>query len=102
MSVPCPGFIRTAILDNGGKYGKTLVNLSAEQQLIAEMIDRFKPMDPSLFARKALNYVAKNKTIIVLPQYYKAFWWINRLFPSLGMFLGRQSYQDGQRKLGIV
>lgn len=103
VSVLCPGFVRTPILDNGGKYGKTLVKLSAEQQkLISEMIDKFKPMDPRLFARKALNCVAKNKAIIVLPKSYQVFWWINRLFPSLGMFLGRQSYQKGQRKLGIV
>ena len=102
VSVLCPGFIRTAILDNGGKYGKTLVKLSAEQQLISEMIDKFKPMDPNLFARKALNAIAKNKAIIVLPKLYKVFWWIHRLFPSLGMFLARQSYLSNQRKLGLV
>jgi len=103
VSVLCPGFIRTAILDNGGKYGKTLVKLSAEQQqIISEMIDKFKPMDPNLFAQKVLNCVAKNKAIIVLPKRYRAFWWINRLCPSLGMYLGRQSYQNGQKKLGMV
>lgn len=103
VSVLCPGFIRTAILDNGGKYGKTLVKLSAEQQrLISEMIDKFKPMDPNLFARKALNAIAKNKAIIVLPKLYMIFWWIHRFFPSLGIFLARQSYQSNQKKLGIV
>jgi NAD(P)-dependent dehydrogenase (short-subunit alcohol dehydrogenase family) len=103
VSVLCPGFIRTAILDNGGKYGKTLVKLSAEQQqIISEMVENFKPMDPNLFAREALNHVAKNKAIIVLPKRYKVIWWINRFFPSLGMLIGRQSYQDSQEKLGIV
>jgi NAD(P)-dependent dehydrogenase (short-subunit alcohol dehydrogenase family) len=102
VSVLCPGFIRTAILDNFGKYGKNLVKLSTEQQqIISEMIDKFKPMDPILFARKALNYVAKNKAIIVLPKPYKVIWWIHRLAPSLGMFLARKSYQNGQRKLCI-
>jgi NAD(P)-dependent dehydrogenase (short-subunit alcohol dehydrogenase family) len=102
VSVLCPGFIRTAILDNFGKYGKNLVKLSTEQQqIISEMIDKFKPMDPILFARKALNYVAKNRAIIVLPKPYKVIWWIHRLAPSLGMFLARKSYQNGQRKLGI-
>jgi NAD(P)-dependent dehydrogenase (short-subunit alcohol dehydrogenase family) len=103
VSVLCPGFIRTAILDDGGKYGRTLVDLSAEQrQFILEMIEKFKPMDPDLFAQKALNLVARDKAIIVLPTRYKLIWWINRFFPSLGMFLGRQSYQDSQKKLGIV
>lgn len=103
VSVLCPGFIRTAILENGGKYGKTLVELSSEQQqLISKMIDKLKPMDPALFARKALNCIAKNKAVIILPKSYHLFWWINRLFPSLGMYLGRQSYQNNQKKLGIA
>jgi hypothetical protein len=90
-------------LDDGGKYGKTLVKLSDEQkQLVAEMIDKFKPMPPRLFARKALNYVAKNKAIIVLPRSYKVFWWINRFCPSLGMFVNRLSYQKNQRRLGMA
>lgn len=50
---------------------------------------------------KALDAVAKNKAIIVLPRMYKLFWWINRFFPSLGIFLGRLSYQNGQKKLGL-
>ncbi len=103
VSALCPGFIRTAILEDGGKYGKTLIELTGEQrQLISRMIDKMRPMDPSLFARKALTCVAKNKAVIVWPRVYHVFWLINRLFPSLGMFLGQQSYQNNQKKLGIV
>lgn len=103
VSVLCPGFVQTAILDNGGKYGKTLVELSPKQrQLISEMIAGFKPMDPTLFARSALNQIAKNKAIIIVPQVYKPVWWLNRLSPSLGLFLGRLSYQNAKRKLGNV
>lgn len=103
VSALCPGFIRTAILDNGGKYGRALIELSAEQQqLVSEMIDRLKPMDPGLFAQKALNCVAKNKAVIVLPKSYNVFWWINRFSPSLGIFLGRLSYQNNQKKLGLI
>jgi NAD(P)-dependent dehydrogenase (short-subunit alcohol dehydrogenase family) len=103
VSVLCPGFIRTAILEDGGKYGKTLIELSGEQRrLISKMIDKMRPMDPALFARKALNSVAKNRAVIVWPKSYHVFWWINRLFPSLGMFLGQQSFQNNQKKLGIV
>lgn len=65
------------------------------------MIDKFKPMDPNLFARKALNAIAKNEAIIVLPKWYMILWWIHRLFPSFGMLLARQSYQNNKKKLGI-
>ena len=99
----CPGFIRTAILENGGKYGKTLIQLSGEQQQqISKMIEKLKPMGPALFARKALDRIAKNKAVIVLPTSYYVFWWLNRFFPSFGMFLGQQAYQNNQKKLGIV
>ncbi len=103
VSVMCPGLVRTAMLDNGGKYGKSLVELTdKQQQLISEMFEKLKPMDPNLFACKALNYVAKNKAIIVFPNLNKVFWCINRLFPSFGMFLGRHFYQNAQRKLSIT
>jgi NAD(P)-dependent dehydrogenase (short-subunit alcohol dehydrogenase family) len=100
VSVLCPGFIRTAIISDGGKYGKTFLRLTDEQQKHRkQMIDKAKPMDPRLFARKALNEVAKNKAIIVIPASIKVVWWIYRLFPSIGMFIGRQHYQKNLRRL---
>ncbi len=103
VSVLCPGFIRTPILENGGKYGKSLVELSSEQeQQISEIFDKFKPMDPSIFARKALNCVSKNKAVIVLPKFYRLFWWMHRLSPSLGMFFGQKNHRNNQKKLGVI
>ena len=61
-----------------------------------------RPMDPALFARKALDCVAKNKAVIVLSKSCHILWWINRLFPSLVMFLGRQSFESNQKKLGFA
>lgn len=100
VSVLCPGYIRTAILEGGGKYGKRLIDRSPEQQRrLSEMFEKFKPMSPNVFAKKTLNLIAKNKAIIVVPSWYKLFWWINRLFPSFGIFLAQKSFQDMQKKL---
>ena len=96
VSVLCPGVIRTPILE-GGKYGKSLVDISPEQ--MRDMMERFKPMPPNIFARKALDAVAKNKAIIIIPSWCKVFWWINRLSPSLGISMARKSYQDIQKRL---
>lgn len=50
VSVFCPGYVRTAILEDGGKYGKMLMDLSPEQrQRMSEMIEKFKPMPPTCF-----------------------------------------------------
>ena len=103
VSVLCPGFVRTAILEGGGKYGKILIDMSPEQQRrMLEMIEKFKPMCPDVFAKKALNLIAKNKAIIVLPSRWKLFWWVHRLFPSLEISLAQKRFQDFQEKLGIA
>jgi short-subunit dehydrogenase len=66
---------------------------------LPDMWKRLKPMPPNIFARKALDAIAKNKAIIIIPSWWKLFWWINRLSPSLGIFLAQKSYQDVQKRL---
>jgi NAD(P)-dependent dehydrogenase (short-subunit alcohol dehydrogenase family) len=99
VSVVCPGAIRTPILEDGGKYGKMLIDIPLEQQ--RRMWEKFKPMPPNIFANKVLNSVAKNKAIIIVPSWWKFFWYINRLSPSLGIFLAQKSFQKMARDLGI-
>lgn len=103
VSVFCPGFVRTAILSGGGKYGRALIEMSPEQkQSLQEVIEEFKPMPPNIFARRALDLVAKNKAIIVLPSRWKLFWWLNRLSPSLGLHFAQKHFQGFREKLGMV
>jgi NAD(P)-dependent dehydrogenase (short-subunit alcohol dehydrogenase family) len=103
VSVLCPGFVRTAILEGGGKYGKMLIELSPEQhRQMLEMIEKFKPISPNIFAKKALNSVAKNKAIIVVPAWWKLVWWMNRLFPSAGIDLVGKSFQKMQNRFGLA
>ena len=89
VSVLCPGVIRTPILE-GGKYGKVLRNIPVEK--VRDMWEELKPMPPDIFAKKALNAIAKNKAIIVVPAFWKILWWLNRLSPTLGMALAGNSY----------
>jgi len=91
VSVLCPGVIRTAILEGGGKYGRMLVEIPPEK--MRSMWEKLKPMDPNLFAKKVLDAVAKNKPIIIVPSWWKIYWRLNRLFPSLGISLAQRSFQ---------
>lgn len=91
VSVVCPGVIRTPILDDGGKFGKMFDEFPPEE--MRRMWEKLKPMPPNLFAEKVLNAVAKNKAIIIVPSWWRVFWWINRLSPALGIFLARRHYQ---------
>lgn len=103
VSVLCPGFVRTAILNGGGKYGKVLYEMPPDRHhQLLEMIEKFKPISPRVFAKRALNSVAKNRAIIVIPSWWKLFWWIYRLFPSLGISLTQKPFQNFQSKLGLI
>ena len=103
VSVLCPGFVRTAILEGGGKYGKMLIDLSPEQhRKILKMIEKFKPLSPNIFAEKALNLVAKNKAIIIVPAWWKLLWLLNRFFPSAGIDLVGRSFQKMQKQFGFA
>ncbi len=100
VSVLCPGFVRTAILDDGGKFGKSVMNLSSDQKReVLESFEKYKPMPPEIFAVKALNLIAKNKAIIVLPFRWKIVWLICRLFPSQSISMIQKPFQKMQKKL---
>jgi len=99
VSVICPGVIETPILEDGGKYGRMLIEVPPET--MRQMWDRLRPMPPDRFARKALRAVANNKAIIVIPSWWKVFWWLHRVAPSLGMRLAQKRFQTLQAQLGI-
>ncbi|MDI6761931.1 MAG: SDR family oxidoreductase [Thermodesulfobacteriota bacterium] len=100
VSVLCPGVVRTPILEGMGKYGKMLIDIPPEQ--MRRMWEKLKPMPPNMFAEKVLNSVASNKAIIIVPSWWKLFWWMNRLSPSLGISLAQRRFQKVQKELGIV
>jgi NAD(P)-dependent dehydrogenase (short-subunit alcohol dehydrogenase family) len=81
VSVLCPGAIRTPIL-TGGRFGRINVEGLTEDKVLA-MWETLRPMDVDVFARKAARAVARNAAIIVLPSWWKAFWYIERFSPAL-------------------
>ena len=95
-----PGVVRTPILDGGGKYGKMLVDIPPEK--VRAMWERFRPMSPNIFAEKVLNSVAKNKAIIIVPSWWKSFWWINRLSPFVGIAPAQKRFQKVTKEFGIL
>jgi NAD(P)-dependent dehydrogenase (short-subunit alcohol dehydrogenase family) len=83
VSVFCPGAIRTPIL-TGGKYGR-IPGITNEELL--KSWERLRPMAPEKFAERALRAVLRGDAIIVVPTWWKAFWYLERLSPALSMRL---------------
>jgi NAD(P)-dependent dehydrogenase (short-subunit alcohol dehydrogenase family) len=81
VSVLCPGVVRTPILD-GGAYGR---NTRVSREDLAKLGESLRPMAPDAFAEQALHGVLRNQAIIVVPRWWKALWYLERLSPTLSM-----------------
>ncbi|MBN1653472.1 MAG: SDR family oxidoreductase [Deltaproteobacteria bacterium] len=99
VSVLCPGFVLTPIL-RGGKFGKLYIDVSLEK--IEQIVVKYQPMQPDVFARKALDAVAKNRTIIVEPRILRWVWRFNRLFPEYGIELAKFYLEKDMKEIGIL
>jgi NAD(P)-dependent dehydrogenase (short-subunit alcohol dehydrogenase family) len=85
VSVFCPGVIRTPIL-TGGKYGR-LKTTGVSDEEILKWWEPLRPLPPEKFAERALRAVLRNDAIIVVPAWWKVFWYLERLSPALSMRL---------------
>jgi NAD(P)-dependent dehydrogenase (short-subunit alcohol dehydrogenase family) len=97
VSVLCPGVVRTAILD-GGRHGR-LRNFIPKPALAA-LNERLRPMDADLFARKALDDVARNRSVIVHPARWRVLTFLQRAFPGLVAALSRREYAKVRPLIG--
>ena len=88
VSALCPGVVRTPILEDGGRHGRVPAFLVAALQ--KEMWERLRPMDADVFARRALDDVARNRGVIVHPAWWRLVRWLDGVLPSLGEALARR------------
>ena len=100
VSVFCPGVIRTPLL-GGGRHGIFLGSTPEKRQreLAHEFFARLRPMPAPVFARKALDQVARNKATIIVPGWWRVFWWLERAFPALALFVARKGVERARQLL---
>jgi NAD(P)-dependent dehydrogenase (short-subunit alcohol dehydrogenase family) len=94
VSVLCPGVIRTPII-SGGKHGIFLLPIPEAQQraLGEQLFGLLRPMEVTPFAEKVLTQVARNQAIIIVPIWYRLWWWIDRWCPTFGAFLAKKMFE---------
>jgi NADP-dependent 3-hydroxy acid dehydrogenase YdfG len=81
VSVLCPGVIRTPIL-TGGTYGR---NDGVSDESLLKLSEALRPLAPEKFSERALRAVLRGDAIIVVPAWWKALWYLERLSPALSM-----------------
>jgi NAD(P)-dependent dehydrogenase (short-subunit alcohol dehydrogenase family) len=101
VSVLCPGVIRTPLMQ-GGKHGIFVGSIPEARQRAAalEFFERLRPMPAPTFAQKALGQIARNKGTIIIPGWWRLFWWIERAAPALPLFLARRGFEQARKRLG--
>ena len=92
VSVVCPGFIKTPILES-----KT-VGPPPDEKLTAWILKM--AMTPEECALKALQGVARNKAVIPVTGHAKALWMIQRYFPSLMHAYGQRMVKKMNQQQG--
>jgi NAD(P)-dependent dehydrogenase (short-subunit alcohol dehydrogenase family) len=80
VCVVCPGPIATPILD-GGRYGRFKPDL--DRAVMRETLERVRPMDATLLARRVVRGVQRNRAIIIEPAWWRMLWYLDRLSPWL-------------------
>ena len=98
VSVLCPGVIRTPILDAGGRFGRMAPNLGPLLDDI-RLWERLHPMDADAFARRALDAVARNRSVIVIPSWWRAVRALNGILPSLAERLASRQLRQARELL---
>jgi NAD(P)-dependent dehydrogenase (short-subunit alcohol dehydrogenase family) len=96
VSVLCPGAIETPIV-SGGKFGKILQ--PAPEEVRRRLWEKNRPISPERCAREALDGVARNRAVLVVPSRWRIAWWLYRLSPSLALALSQRRFQRFRRKV---
>lgn len=78
VSVVCPGLVRTRIF-----AAARLVRLRELPDLL------FPRQEPAAAARRILRGVARDRAVIITPGWWRVFWWLGRVSPSLALLLAR-------------
>lgn len=101
VSVLCPGVVRTPILTLGkyGRMNRRGKDLTDEKLL--QWWEQFRPMEPDRFAERALPAVLRGDAVIIVPAWWKTFWYLERLSPALSMRLMKVSLDRMRSQLGF-
>jgi NADP-dependent 3-hydroxy acid dehydrogenase YdfG len=92
VSALCPGVIRTPIL-TGGEYGR--INgpgLTSEE--FQKSWERLRPMDADKFAERVLRAVLRNDAMIIVPGWWKVWWYLERLSPALALRVSKMLLKE--------
>lgn len=88
VSALCPGVVRTPIL-SGGRFGRIKAPVASDEEYVKEVWEPLRPMAPDVFADRVVRAVKRGDAIIIVPAWWKLFWYLERLSPQLSLRLAK-------------
>ncbi|WP_166908342.1 SDR family oxidoreductase [Mycobacterium sp. DL440] len=88
VSALCPGVIRTPIL-SGGKFGRLKGPGVRDEDFVKKVWEPLRPMAPDVFADRVVRAVMRGDAMIIVPAWWKLFWYLERLSPRLSLRLAK-------------
>jgi NAD(P)-dependent dehydrogenase (short-subunit alcohol dehydrogenase family) len=97
VSVLCPGTILTPMIEQGASPERWVGSYS--QDKLERFFKSASGLSPDVFAGRALDRVARNQPVIVLPASYRMLWLINRISPAMAIGLARQIFNAIMKRI---
>jgi NAD(P)-dependent dehydrogenase (short-subunit alcohol dehydrogenase family) len=95
VSALCPGVVRTPIL-SGGKFGRINGPVANDEEYVKEVWEPLRPMAPDVFADRVVRAVKRGDAMIIVPAWWKVFWYMERLSPRLSLRLAKTALNRGR------
>ncbi|MDF3336727.1 SDR family oxidoreductase [Mycolicibacterium septicum] len=90
VSALCPGVVRTPIL-SGGRFGRIKAPVASDEEYVKEVWEPLRPMAPDVFADRVVRAVKRGDAMIIVPAWWKLFWYLERLSPRLSLRLAKST-----------
>ena len=101
ITVVCPGYIRTPMLDYDRTTTTEMANLTVDTWKKSPLIILFRllsAISPDTCARMILKGTAKKKAIVFTPKIGRLFWWSYRLNPMMYMRMLRLVHRMDRKR----
>jgi NAD(P)-dependent dehydrogenase (short-subunit alcohol dehydrogenase family) len=106
VSAICPGAVNTPFL-SGGAHGRIVMPVGRDAAARAALLQSFvekrarllRPMDPAWLVPRALDQVARNRGLIVIPFSWRLMWYMDRAAPTLSLALLQRAMRLMERQL---
>jgi NAD(P)-dependent dehydrogenase (short-subunit alcohol dehydrogenase family) len=100
VTVVCPGFVDTPILDKGGPDDLPKSAFADRTREVASEMPGGL-YDPNALAGDILRGIDRNKAIVIAPRNARALWGMTRVSPSLFTTLAAWQAQRGRKRWGL-